>query len=149
MYKELISMKNNFRCDCPLTSAIDILGDKWTLVIIKQMLLQNKETFKDFTDSEEAIATNILTVRMKNLIELNLVTKSKLPNNKKSVYYHLTEKGLSLAPIIIELALWAGETLKPLNSTMIEPSKMGLNQSNKEEYIINLVANYKEKLATT
>ncbi len=149
MYKELISMKNNFRCDCPLTSAIDIIGDKWTLVIIKQMLLQNKETFKDFTDSEEAIATNILTVRMKNLIELNLVTKSKLPNNKKSVYYHLTEKGLSLAPIIIELALWAGETLKPLNSTMIEPSKMGLNQSNKEEYIINLVANYKEKLATT
>ena len=149
MYKELISMKNNFRCDCPLTSAIDIIGDKWTLVIIKQMLLQNKETFKDFTDSEEAIATNILTVRMKNLIELNLVTKSKLPNNKKSVYYHLTEKGLSLAPIIIELVLWAGETLKPLNSTMIEPSKMGLNQSNKEEYIINLVANYKEKLATT
>ena len=149
MYKELISMKNNFRCDCPLTSAIDIIGDKWTLVIIKQMLLQNKETFKDFTDSEEAIATNILTVRMKNLIELNLVTKSKLPNNKKSVYYHLTEKGLSIAPIIIELALWAGETLKPLNSTMIEPSKMGLNQSNKEEYIINLVANYKEKLATT
>jgi DNA-binding HxlR family transcriptional regulator len=149
LYKELISMKNNFRCDCPLTSAIDIIGDKWTLVIIKQMLLQNKETFKDFTDSEEAIATNILTVRMKNLIELNLVTKSKLPNNKKSVYYHLTEKGLSLAPIIIELALWAGETLKPLNSTMIEPSKMGLNQSNKEEYIINLVANYKEKLATT
>ncbi len=142
-------MKNNFRCDCPLTSAIDIIGDKWTLVIIKQMLLQNKETFKDFTDSEEAIATNILTVRMKNLIELNLVTKSKLPNNKKSVYYHLTEKGLSLAPIIIELTLWAGETLKPLNSTMIEPSKMGLNQSNKEEYIINLVANYKEKLATT
>ena len=142
-------MKNNFRCDCQLTSAIDIIGDKWTLVIIKQMLLQNKETFKDFTDSEEAIATNILTVRMKNLIELNLVTKSKLPNNKKSVYYHLTEKGLSLAPIIIELALWAGETLKPLNSTMIEPSKMGLNQSNKEEYIINLVANYKEKLATT
>ena len=68
MYKELISMKNNFRCDCPLTSAIDIIGDKWTLVIIKQMLLQNKETFKDFTDSEEAIATNILTVRMKNLI---------------------------------------------------------------------------------
>ena len=149
MYKELIAMKNNFRCDCPLTSAIDIIGDKWTLVIIKQMLLQNKETFKDFTDSEEAIATNILTVRMKNLIELNLVTKSKLPNNKKSVYYHLTEKGLSLAPIIIELALWAGETLKPLNSTMIEPSKMGLNQSNKEEYIINLVANYKEKLAAT
>ena len=86
---------------------------------------------------------------MKNLVELNLVSKSKLPSNKKSVYYHLTEKGLSIAPIIIELALWAGETLKPLNSAIVEPRKMGLNQSNKEEYINNLVANYKEKLATT
>ena len=142
-------MNNKFRCNCPITSALDILGDKWTLVIIKQMLLQDKKTFKDFTNSEEAIATNILTVRMKNLVELNLVSKSKLPSNKKSVYYHLTEKGLSIAPIIIELALWAGETLKPLNSAMVEPRKTGLNQSNKEEYINNLVANYKEKLATT
>ncbi len=61
-------MNNKFRCNCPITSALDILGDKWTLVIIKQMLLQNKKTFKDFTNSEEAIATNILTVRMKNLV---------------------------------------------------------------------------------
>lgn len=142
-------MNNKFRCNCPITSAIDILGDKWTLVIIKQMLLQGKKTFKDFTNSEEAIATNILTVRMKNLVELNLVSKSKLPSNKKSVYYHLTEKGLSTAPIIIELALWAGETLKPLNDAMIDPSKMGLNQSSKEEYINNLVASYREKMATT
>jgi DNA-binding HxlR family transcriptional regulator len=142
-------MNNKFRCNCPITTALDIVGDKWTLVIIKQMLLQGKEIFKDFTDSDEAIATNILAVRMKNLVELNFVSKSKLPMNKKSVYYHLTEKGLSIAPIIIELALWAGETLKPLNSTMAEPSKMGLNQSNKEEYINNLVANYKEKMATS
>lgn len=141
-------MKKKFRCDCPITSAIDIIGDKWTLVIIKQMLLQGKETFKDFTDSTEGIATNILTLRMKKLVELNLVSKRKLSSNNKSVYYHLTEKGLSIAPIIIELALWAGETLKPLNSTMVDPKKMGLNQSNKKEHIDNLVANYKEKLAT-
>lgn len=142
-------MNSKFRCNCPITSALDILGDKWTLVIIKQMLIEGKQTFKDFSESHEAIATNILTVRMKNLVELNLVSKSKLPSNKKSVYYHLTEKGLSTAPIIIELALWAGETLKPLNSAMMEPRKMGLNQSSKEEYINKLVANYKEKLATT
>ena len=141
-------MKKKFRCDCPITTAIDIIGDKWTLVIIKQMLLQGKETFKDFTESEEAIATNILTVRMQNLVELDLVSKNKLPENKKSVYYHLTEKGLSVAPIIIELALWAGEKLKPLNSTMVEPDKMGLNHSNKVEYINNIVSNYKDKLAS-
>ena len=141
-------MKKEFRCDCPITSAIDIIGDKWTLVIIKQMLLQGKETFKDFTDSKEAIATNILTLRMKKLVELNIVTKGKLPENNKSVYYHLTEKGLSLAPIIIELAIWAGETLKTLNSSMVEPSSMGLNKTNKEEFVQNIVSNYKEKIDT-
>ena len=142
-------MNNKFRCNCPITSALDIVGDRWTLVIIKQMLLQGKKTFKDFTDSDEAIATNILSVRMKNLVALNLVSKSKLPENKKSVYYHLTEKGLSTAPIIVELALWAGEALQPLNSKMFVPKEMGLNPSNKEEYINNLVANYKERMATT
>ncbi|MEN0051940.1 MAG: helix-turn-helix domain-containing protein, partial [Bacteroidota bacterium] len=104
-------MKQEFRCNCPITSAIDILGDKWTLVIIKQMLLQGKRTFKDFTESEEAIATNILASRMKKLTELELVSKAKLPTNNKSVYYLLTNKGLSLAPIIIEMALWSEENL--------------------------------------
>lgn len=76
-------MNNKFRCNCPITSALDILGDKWTLVIIKQMLLQDKKTFKDFTNSEEAIATNILTVRMKNLVELNLVSKKQASFEQK------------------------------------------------------------------
>ena len=138
---------NNFRCDCPITSALDVVGDKWTLVIVKQMLLQGKETFKDFTDSEEAIATNILTLRMKKLLDLKLVSKGKLPTNKKSIYYHLTKKGLSLAPVIIELALWSGETLTSLNSTMVNPEQMGLNASNKKEFTANLIARYKEKLA--
>lgn len=70
--------EEKFRCDCPITSAIDTIGDKWTLVIINQMLLQGKETFKDFTDSTEGITTNILTLRMKKLVELNLVSKINL-----------------------------------------------------------------------
>ena len=53
-------MNSSFRCDCPITSALDIVGDKWTLVIIKQILLEGKQTFKDFSESDEAIATNIL-----------------------------------------------------------------------------------------
>ena len=54
-------MQNKFRCSCPCTSALDIVGDKWTLVIIKDMILLNKRTFKDFSESDEAIATNILS----------------------------------------------------------------------------------------
>ena len=63
-------MEYKFRCDCPFTSPIDILGDKWILVIVKQMLLEGKETFKDFTESDEAIATNILSTKLKLLEEI-------------------------------------------------------------------------------
>ena len=100
-------MNNDFRCNCPITSALDIVGDKWTLVIIKQMLLEGKNTFKDFSESDEAIASNILASRLKALENLKLISKEKLPHNKKTNLYVLTEKGLGLTPTIVELALWS------------------------------------------
>ena len=57
-------MEFKFRCECPITTALDILGDKWILVIIKQMLIEDKKTFKDFIESDEAIATNFLTSKL-------------------------------------------------------------------------------------
>ena len=62
-------MAPNFRCNCVITSFLDVLGDRWMLVIIKQMLIEGKETFKDFVQSEEAIATNILSSKLKQLEE--------------------------------------------------------------------------------
>jgi len=76
-------MNNDFRCNCPITSALDIVGDKWTLVIIKQMLLEGKKTFKDFSESNEAIASNILSSRLKMLEKYKMISKEKLPHNKK------------------------------------------------------------------
>jgi DNA-binding HxlR family transcriptional regulator len=72
-------MEYKFRCDCPFTSALDVLGDKWMLVIVKQMLIEDKETFKDFTESDEAIATNILSNKLKQLEELGIILKTKRP----------------------------------------------------------------------
>lgn len=142
-------MEYKFRCDCPISSALDILGDKWMLVIVKQMLLEDKKTFKDFTESDETIATNILATKLKLLEELGIVTKSKLPNNKKSNLYKLTEKGLSLTPVIVELAIWSDENLRDLNKIMRKGEELELMKSNKEELIKALKQNYKEKLATT
>ena len=76
-------MQNQFRSSCPCTSALDIVGDKWTLVIIKDMILLNKRTFKDFSESDEAIATNILSSRLKMLLEYEIIRKEKLPDNKQ------------------------------------------------------------------
>lgn len=113
-------MKIQFRATCPITSSLDILGDKWMLVIIKQMLIEHKKTFKDFIESEEAIATNILSSRLKLLEEYDLVYKTKLPDNKKANIYLLTQKGIDLAPVIVELSIWSESNLSGDNPKLIK-----------------------------
>jgi len=140
------STKPDFRCGCPTTSALDIVGDKWSLVIIKQMLLEGKRTFKDFTESDEAIATNILSARLKMLEEYNIIRKEKLPNNKKTNIYILTDKGLALTPAIIELTLWTYNSIIEYNSALV-PADARIEQlkTNKEKSVEMLIKNYKTK----
>ena len=142
-------MPQEFRCDCPFTSALDILGDKWMLVIVKQMLLEGKETFKDFTESDEAIATNILSTKLKLLEELGVIIKTKRPNNRKTNLYLLTEKGLALTPILVELALWSDQYLRDIHPTIVNGEAMELLRSDKRAFASVLEKKYKEKLATT
>lgn len=135
-----------FRCDCPITSAIDVLGDRWMLVIVKQMLLQQKETFKDFTDSDEGIASNILTSKLGKLTALDLISKSQLPNDHKSVYYHLSDAGLSLAPVIVELALWSDSHLRTEHPTMNRSEELNAMKRDKQKFVDSLVQNYRKRL---
>lgn len=131
-------LKKIFRCNCPVTSALDIVGDKWTLVIIKQMLLEYKTTFKDFYDSDEAIAPNILSERLKKMQSIGLIDKLKHPTNRKTNIYILTEKGLTLTPIVIELALWAHNNITPMNQDVLKDLSVELNDKNKlHDLIIN------------
>jgi DNA-binding HxlR family transcriptional regulator len=131
-------LKKIFRCNCPVTSALDIVGDKWTLVIIKQMLLEYKTTFKDFYDSDEAIAPNILSERLKKMQSIGLIDKLKHPTNRKTNIYILTEKGLTLTPIVIELALWAHNNITPMNQDVLKDLNVELNDKNKlQDLIIN------------
>ena len=138
-------MDYTFRCECPITSALDILGDKWILVIIKQMLIEDKKTFKDFTESDEAIATNILASKLKCLDELGIITKTQLPDNKKTNLYLLTEKGLALTPIIVELSIWSDENVRELNSIMRDSPEIGIMKSDKNAFIKLIQDTYKAK----
>ena len=137
-------MNNNFRCNCPITSALDIVGDKWTLVIIKQMLLEGKKTFKDFSASDEAVASNILSSRLKMLEEFKMISKEKLPHNKKTNIYLLTEKGLGLTPTIVELTHWSDSNLREYHSSIISDSRIEMVRNNKEESIKMIVKSYKQ-----
>jgi DNA-binding HxlR family transcriptional regulator len=85
------------------------------LLIIRDMLIKHKMTFKEISDSDERIAPSILSARLKLLESFNLITKRKLPKNKKENIYLLTEKGISLAPIIIELTLWGDTNMREFN----------------------------------
>jgi len=140
-------MDYKFRCDCPFTSAIDVLGDKWMLVIVKQMLLEGKETFKDFVESDEAVATNILSVKLKLLEEQGLVTKTKLPNNKKTNLYLLTDKGLALAPLLVELALWSDSYLRAAHPMMQSGEGMKQMRTDKAAFASAVQQAYKAKRA--
>jgi DNA-binding HxlR family transcriptional regulator len=137
-------MNNNFRCNCPITSALDIVGDKWTLVIIKQMLLEGRKTFKEFSESDEAIASNILSSRLKMLEEYKMISKKKLPHNKKTNIYILTEKGLGLTPTIVELTLWSDGNIREYNSSIISDSRIAMVKNNKEASIKMIVESYKQ-----
>lgn len=136
-----------FRCDCPITSALDILGDRWILVIVKQMLLEDATTFKDFVESPESIATNILTTKLKILEETGIIRKERLPENRKSSLYVLTERGLSLASVIAELASWSDRHLRELNPAIVLNDSTHLLRNSKEEFVLQLQRNYKDKLS--
>lgn len=142
-------MKTKFRCDCPFTSALDILGDKWMLVIVKQMLIDDKETFKDFIESDEAIATNILSTKLKLLEELGIIIKTKRPNNKKTNLYLLTDMGLALTPILVELAFWSDGHLRAIHPTILDGEGMDLLRKDKAAFANFVETKYREKLATT
>jgi DNA-binding HxlR family transcriptional regulator len=142
-------MRPDFRCNCPFTSALDVLGDKWILVIVKQMLIEGKETFKDFTESEEAIATNILSAKLKLLEEAGIIIKTKRPDNKKTNLYLLTDKGLALTPILVELATWSDNHLRDIHPTIVNGEAMELLRDDKAAFASAFEKKYREKLAKT
>ncbi len=113
-------MNIDFRCHCPISSALDIIGDKWTLLIVRDMIFDHKKTFKDFSTSAESIASNILSARLKSMEEAGIIRKSKMEGNQKSNIYTLTEKGLGLLPVIVEITLWSDENVRALNPTMVK-----------------------------
>jgi DNA-binding HxlR family transcriptional regulator len=99
------------RSDCPLSCSLDVFGDKWSLLIIRDLMFSNKCTYNDFLKSAEGIATNILASRLKGLEENGIIEKSAHPDSKAKILYKLTPKGIDLLPIIMEVYIWADKYL--------------------------------------
>ncbi len=95
------------RSDCPISSSLDIWGDKWSLLIVRDLMFAQQCTYGDFLKADEKIATNILASRLQSLEENGIITKSEHPDSKAKVLYKLTQKGIDLVPVLIEINLWA------------------------------------------
>lgn len=95
------------RSDCPVSCSLDIWGDKWSLLIVRDLMFSKQCTYGDFLKSDEKIATNILASRLQTLEENGIITKSDHPDSKAKVLYKLTQKGIDLLPVMIEINLWA------------------------------------------
>ena len=121
-------MKKKFRSSCMIASALDLIGDKWSLLIIRDMLLHKKKTFKEMAASEEGVATNLLSTRLKLLESLDVLTKRKLPANKKENIYLLTQKGIDLTPLILEIVLWSDKYVRVYNPSMNRYDTKGVDK---------------------
>jgi DNA-binding HxlR family transcriptional regulator len=97
------------RSTCPISTTLDILGDKWTLLIIRDLMFKGKRTYGEFLQSQEKIATNILADRLLILEKNGIVEKKAFPGNKVKYLYQLTPKGVDLMPILFEIILWGDE----------------------------------------
>jgi DNA-binding HxlR family transcriptional regulator len=97
----------NRRSGCPISYTMDIFGDKWTMLIMRDLLLYGKDSFSEFLCSDEKIATNILTDRLNVLLQEGFVTKHTAPTNKSKFLYRPTEKAVELIPVLSEITLWA------------------------------------------
>lgn len=99
----------NKRSDCPISCSLEVFGDKWSLLIIRDIMLRGKVSYSEFLASEEKIATNILVNRLNVLESEKILVKEVSPVNKSKFVYSLTQKGADLLPIVIEIMDWGAK----------------------------------------
>jgi len=118
------------RSGCPLNASVEILGDRWSLLIIRDMMLRGFRTYKEFMGSYEGIATNILADRLRKLIAHGIITTRRNPSDGRKVIYSLTPKGIDLAPVLMEMVLWAATHEDTGNQALVREMR-----KDKEEFL--------------
>src|SRR5689334_3044605 len=103
------------RSDCPLNFGLEIFGDRWSLLIIRDLMFFGKRYYNEFLDSAEEISTNVLAGRLAMLEKEKIIQKRKDKGHKQRLVYSLTQKGIDLLPLIIEIGLWSEKYASNLN----------------------------------
>ena len=134
----------SFRSICPVATSLDIIGDKWTLLILRDMIWGHKSLFNEFQTSPESMPSKMLANRLKKLEELGFVSKTKGNLNKKSVYYLLEKRGLDTFPMMVEMAVFSSKHfIDHLGATFTKEAR-SIMKTDREGYISELVINYRK-----
>jgi DNA-binding HxlR family transcriptional regulator len=133
-----------FRSNCPISATLDLIGDKWSLLIIRDMALRGKTSYKEFSEGNEKIATNILAERLARLEAMGVVTRQKHPQNGVKVIYKLTEKGIDLVPLLIEIMIWS-EAYHAVDERTEEFVKLA--RTDRDGVVSNITARLKSGMA--
>jgi len=102
-------MREDQRSACPINLALEVFGDRWSLLIVRDMIFAGKRHFREFLASDERISTRILTDRLASLVSQGILTKTDDPTHKQKAIYSLTEKGIALLPILAQIGIWGRE----------------------------------------
>src|SRR5713101_3974304 len=118
------------RSGCPLNASVEILGDRWSLLILRDMMLRGFRSYGELLDSYEGIATNILADRLKKLIAHGILATEQDPSDGRKLIYVLTPKGIDLAPVLTEMVLWAARHEETENQALVRTM-----QKDKEQFL--------------
>jgi DNA-binding HxlR family transcriptional regulator len=125
------------RSNCPVAYSLDYLGDRWALLILRDLIFNDKSSYGEFLASEEKIATNILADRLKLLEKNGFIESTVSPEKKNKFLYRLTEKGIDLIPMIVELVIWGSKYNPPGAENLLKQLK-----KDKE----GVIRSYREKM---
>jgi DNA-binding HxlR family transcriptional regulator len=143
IYLLLDMAKTKRRSDCPINFALELFGDRWTFLIVRDLMFKGKHYYKEFLEAEEGIATNILADKLSALEEAGIVSKTVDPTHRSKQIYKLTKKGIDLVPVLVEVILWSS---KHDSDTATDIKFVRRAKKNKVEMIDEIMMKLKDEL---
>lgn len=129
------------RSGCPVSISLELLGDRWSLLIVRDLMVRGYQSFKQFQESGEGIATNILADRLQKLESAGIVTAEVDETDARRLNYRLTEKGIDLAPLLLELLLWGARN----EETSAPPNVIELMEKDREGFLTEVRRRWQQR----
>ncbi|MDQ2840827.1 MAG: helix-turn-helix transcriptional regulator [Acidobacteriota bacterium] len=136
--------KAKYRSGCPVSISLEMFGDRWSLLIIRDLMIRGYRTFKEFQKAGEGIATNILADRLQKLKASGFIVTELAETDGRKVNYRLTEKGIDLAPVLLELLIWGARH----EETGASCAVIGKMADNREEVFAEVRRRWQERDST-